>query len=226
MFVYKHLKEEYFELFRKEGILRIGNIEMYREIENEKIKDPHEGRTTYRIFTENEPVYITAEQVNAITNDYHMKANLNVAKHSFFESDLIVPNAFVFSTSLKSDMVFSDCGYNSCYEIRNVKQFAEMIGIELNKQIPLIMSVTQKVMYVKSKIIMVTNKNKNAVIRTIPYDKSKSNQIKQIHVEDYFTKPIAFEKEEEFRFMYIPKDTIGKEPIFIKNQGLVAYCEF
>ena len=88
------------------------------------------------------------------------------------------------------------------------------------------MSIIQKVKYVESKVIMVTNENKNAVIRTASYDKAKSDRIKQLHVEDYFVKPQAFVREEEFRFVFIPRVQIGKDAIFFRNKSLVGYCGF
>ncbi len=227
MYVYKYLKKEHLEQLKEKGTLCIGNLELYRGIENYTIRDPHEGRTTYRIESGEETVELSREQVNAMTNDYSSSASLRIAPNSFFQDDLKVPNAFLFSTSCKADReLMEKWGYSSYYKIRNIEQFTKIIFNEIRKQHPLIFSVARKVSYVKTKIINVTNTNKNAVIRTIAYDESKAPQIKKIYIDDYFTKSEEFKDEEEFRFVFVPATPISKEPIYVNCKRLLSYCEF
>lgn len=226
MFVYKYLKKEHLKQFEENGTVSIGNIYLYRDIENAKIRDPFEGRTKYVVNTERESVELSVEQVNAITNDYYISSALRIAPNSHFADFLNVPNAFVFSTSYRLDEELIrkfDCeGY---YKIIDIKQFADTLSEELNKQHRLLFTVTNKVIYVKSKEIKITNENKDSVIRTIPYDKSKSDRIKTIYIEDYLTKPEEFRQEEEFRFVFVPANPISKEPVYINCKKLVDYCE-
>ena len=88
------------------------------------------------------------------------------------------------------------------------------------------MHAAKKVSFVKTKEIYVTNNNKNTVIRTTPYNKSKSDKIKTIYIEDYFTKPDAFKEQKEFRFIFVPKTPIGKEPVYLKCTKLIDCCDF
>lgn len=227
MFVYKYLKKDYLEQFKEKGTIVIGNIEWYRDIENEKIQDPLEGRTKYCIHAGREPIELSIEQVNAITNDYYISSKLRIAPNSYFEDYLNVPNAFVFSTSYRFDRnLMKKFGCDAYYKITDIKQFAKTIRKELNKQHQLLFSVAKKVSYVKTKEIYVTNNNKNTVIRTTPYNKSKSDKIKTIYIEDYFTKPDAFAEEKEFRFIFVPKKLIGKKPVYLKCTELIDCCDF
>lgn len=227
MVIYKYLMKEYLERFKEKGTVRIGNIEYYREIENKKINDPHEGRTTYNVFAKEEAIELSVDQVNAITNDYHIEASLRIAPHSFFTSDLIVPNAFTFSASCRFDKkLLKTFGYNTCYKITDIKQFMNTIYNELSKRYQLLFPVADRVRYVHTKIINVTNSNKNTVIRTMPYSKSKSDRIKDIYIEDYFTKPEEFKEEEEFRLIFVPTTPIGREPVDLNCRKLIDYCVF
>jgi hypothetical protein len=148
--VYKYLKKEHLKQFEENGTVSIGNIYLYRDIENAKIRDPFEGRTKYVVNTERESVELSVEQVNAITNDYHISSALRIAPNSHFADFLNVPNAFVFSTSYRLDEELIrkfDCeGY---YKIIDIKQFADTLSEELNKQHQLLFTVTNKVIYVK-----------------------------------------------------------------------------
>jgi len=225
--IYKYLKKKHLKQFKEKGIAKIGNIEYYRAIENKKINDPHEGRTTYNIFTKEEAIELSVDQVNAINNTYYSIASLQIAPYSYFSSDLIVPNVFIFSASCRFDKKLMNVfGYDAYYKITDINQFMNTIHIELDKQFKLLFSVASKVRYVKTKIINVTNKNKNSVIRTSAYTKSISDKIKTIYIEDYFTKHEKFSEEDEFRLVYVPLAPISKKPVYLKCKKLINYCEF
>lgn len=227
MFLFKYLEKKYLEQFKEKGKIQIGNIECYRDIENEKVKDPLEGRTKYSIHAEQDPIELSVEQVNAITNDYHSSAELKIPPFNKFEDYLNVPNVFVFSTSTTFDknlMKKFEC--DACYKIINSKNFAKTIYQEINKQYQLLFFVANKVNYVKTKEIFITNQNKNAVIRTTPYNRSKSDKIKKIYIEDYFTKTNAFREENEFRFIFVPRNPIGKKTVYLNCKKLIDYCKF
>jgi len=227
MAIYKYLIKEHLEKFEENGTVRIGNIEYYREIEKKNIKDRHEGRTTYNIFAKEDAVELSVDQVNAINNDYHTTASLQIAPHNSFTSDLIVPNAFTFSASCRFDKrLMKSFEYDACYKITDIKQFMNVLYSELSKRYQLLFPVAGKVRYVQTKIIDVTNSNKNAVIRTTPFDKLESDRIKDTYIEDYFTKPEAFKEEEEFRLIFVPATPINREPVDLNCRKLIDYCVF
>jgi len=224
---YKYLTKEHLEQFRSKGTIAIGNIELYREIENTAICDPFEGRTVYSIETENEVVELSVEQVNAITNDYHIAANLRVGQYSYFRDSLKVPNAYAFSVSCKLDeQLMPILGYDAFYIITDFKPFMKIIYAELNRRQELIFSVADRVRYAQTKTFKITNANKDALIRTSPYNKSKSERIKTIYIDDYFTKLDKFRHEDEFRFIFIPATPISKQLVLLDCKDLLCYCGF
>jgi hypothetical protein len=224
---YKYLKKKHFKEFIEKGIVRIGTIYWYRDCENQKIRDPLEGRTKYTIEPRKESLTLSKEQAQAITNDYRIRGNICISPETTFSDFLNVPNAFVFCTSLNYDsklMKKFDC--DSFYKIIDAQSFANKISKELNKKHQLLFTVLNKVNYVDSKDIKITNENKNSVIRTNPYDQSKSERMKTIYIEDYFSKPDAFRQEVEFRFIFVPKNPIEKKAVKINCKKLVEYCLF
>lgn len=224
---YKYLKKKHLKQFRSKGTIAIGNIELYRDIENTAISDPYEGRTVYAIETEGEAVKLSVEQVNAITNDYHITANLEVGPHSFFRDSLKVPNAYAFSVSRKLDQqLMTTLGYDAYYKIKDIQGFMRVIYNELNRRTGLLFSVADRISYVETKTFKITNANKDKVIRTSPYNKSKSERLKTIYIEDYFTKLDKFQHEEEFRLLFIPAARISKQLVSLDCKELLGHCNF
>ena len=117
-------------------------------------------------------------------------------------------------------------GYDVCYKITDIKQFMNVLYNELSKRYQLLFPVAGRVRYVQTKIIDVTNSNKNTVIRTTPFDKLESDRIKDIYIEDYFTKPEAFKEEEEFRLIFVLATPINREPVDLNCRKLIDYCVF
>ena len=223
---YKYLRKEHLEQFRRRGTVAIGTIELYREIENKAICDAFEGRTVYSIETKEEAVDLSVEQVNAITNDYHITANLSIEPFSYFKDSLKVPNAYAFSVSSKLDQqLMANLGYNALYAITDINSFMRIIYAELNRRQKLLFSVADWVRYVQTKIFKITNANKDEVIRTAPYNRAKSERIKTIYIEDYFSKLDNFRNEEEFRIIFMPLTHIPKQAVSLDCETLLDYCD-
>lgn len=225
--VYKYLKKQHLAQFREKGTIRIGNIELYKDIVNAPIRDPDEGRLTYLIQTGHEPLDLTQEEANAITNEYLIKATLRVAPNSYFRSELKVPNAFVFSTSrILNKKLFKKWDCDAYYKIIDPKQFMKIIYDELTKRIPLKGYLARKVIYVKTKKFIITNSNKSEIIRKVINDQSNLSAAKVIHMEDYFTKTEAFKDEQEYRGVFIPAVPIGRAPIYLNCKKLLSCSKF
>lgn len=225
--MYKFLKKEYLNEFREKGKVHIGNIKYYREHENKEKADPHEGKTTYNIFAKDKPINLSIKQLNAVTNDDVIEAPLAVAPNSFFQSDLVVPNAFVFCLSKsKNGKVKKWFKTDNYYKIKNINKFIQLVQKEIEKPHPGCLMIHDSVKYVPTKIINITNENKDKIIRTMLYDKTKSDKIKTIHIEDYFIKTEEFSTQEEYRIVFIPKGPISDEPLYIECPELVELCEF
>ncbi len=224
---YKYLYKQYRQQFRYRGTIAIGNIELFRDIEKKEIFDEFEGRTVYCIYTGDEPVELSVEQANAITNDYCIKKKVQIGSHSFFKDSLKVPNAFAFCLSSKLDpQLIASFGYDSFYTIVDVNAFMNTIYAELNKRHQLLYSIAESVRYVQTKTFHITNANKDTVIRTSPYNSTKSDQVKTIYIEDYFTKPDQFQHESEYRLVFVPARPIPKDLILLNCKELLRFCEF
>jgi hypothetical protein len=224
MDVYKYAKKKYLKQFTEKGIIRIGTIHWYRDCENKKIRDPLEGRTRYTIKPRKESLTLTKEQAQAITNDYTIRGNICISPETTFSDFLNVPNAFIFCTSLSYDKkLLKKFEADGCYKIVEIQAFANEVGKEINKQYPLRLIALDKVVYVPSKEYMITNENKSRIIRTTPYNESG---VKTIYVEDYFTKPVGFQQEAEYRFIFLPLKPSEKDVfVFIQNKKLIDYCK-
>ena len=227
MQLYKYLHKQHLQQFQNCGRIAIGNIELYRAIEHKALCDEFEGRTVYSIYTNDEAVELSVEQVNAITNDYHFTAKLRIEPHSFFRDSLKVPNAFTFSLSSKFDTkLMTRFNYDAFYTIVNINNFTKAIYDELNKRYKLLFCVAEIVHYVQTKTFNITNANKDTIIRTTPYDSGKSDRVKTIYIEDYFTKADQFQHESEFRLVFVPVGSISKNLIFLDCKQLLEFCKF
>jgi hypothetical protein len=224
MEVYKYPKRKYLKQFFEKGIIRIGTLYGYRECETDRIRDSFEGKTKFSIFDKEENVLLSKEQADALTLEYHIGANICIERNILFSDFLNVPNTFVFCTSLiQSQKIAKEFETDVCYRIIDPQKFAIEMAKEIGKQHTLRLSVINKVTYVPSKELTITNKNKNSVIRATPYHESG---VKTIFVEDYFTKPDSFKTQVEFRFIFMPKEFVKKDDfIFIKSKKLVSLCE-
>jgi hypothetical protein len=229
MDIYKYIGRKYLKEFTDTGKVRIGNIYWYRDCENEKIRDEFEGRTKYVIAPKNQPIILSQKQADALTIDYHIGGKIKICPPAIFSDFLNVPNAFVFCASINYSKDLKekfDC--DAYYKIVDIQKFATKIIEELNKKYSILFSVTDKVCYVPSKVIRITNKNKSYVIRADPFRKDipNSERIKTIFIEDYFTKPLVFQGEEEFRIVFVPRGAIGNDPVYVESKQLLEYCEF
>jgi|WetSurMetagenome_2_1015567.scaffolds.fasta_scaffold12206_8 hypothetical protein len=224
MEVYKYTKKKYLHQFFDKGIIRIGTIHWYRDCENKKIQDPLEGRTKYIIEPRKESLTLSKEQANAITNDYQIKGNICISPETTFSDFLNVPNAFIFCTSLNNDKILlKKFEAEGSYKIAELQRFTNLLSEEISKQFPLRLSATSRVVYVPSKEHKITNENKDLIIRTTPYNETG---VKNIYVEDYFTKPLEFQGEVEYRFIFMPQKVIEKDCfVSIRNKKLVECCE-
>ncbi len=212
MQIFKHFDIEHKNSILTTGSISIGTIEYYRETENEKIRDEFEGKFSF-LFNpkKNEPIDLTKEEVNSLTYEYIFHSNLRIAgEKTHFIADLKVPNVFVFCCSIKYTNELRKKFGGGTYEILDMNKYRRLIFNELYKIQPIRASIAMPVNYVETKKIIVTNENKEKVI---PYHKFKTQNktgLKEIQIEDYFTKNNSFSDEYEYRLIYIPFN----KPIF------------
>ena len=59
MILYKYLKSKHLREFEQKGTIRLGTLEEYRNAESKRIGDPFEGKTVFRIITEDDEVNLS-----------------------------------------------------------------------------------------------------------------------------------------------------------------------
>lgn len=222
--MFKYLTKEYLEKFQKDGELFVGSIDFYRER-----SDLHEGRTTFFVAMKEgeEAIELSNAQANAITNDLHFNnEKLRFEKNAGFSSDLKTPNAFCYCVSEFFDRkVMEELKYDAFFRIINPKKFGEVLFRKIHKKVPLSFMVIKKIEYVPTKMIQITNENKDTVIDISRYN-PENPMVKTIHITDFFTKTIDFEAEKEWRFLFVPQKKLKKKTIKIYSKELFEHCEF
>jgi len=232
MIIYKYLKRCDLVDFMDTGTLRLGTLEGYRKIESRKIRDPLEGKTVFSIGPVEKEFKLSMTQANALSNDHSILPEITFGQGAYFSSELIVPNAFVFSTSTELNPGYwLDYGYDTYYAILDPREFMSRVLKSVAKQTGFVFAMGKPVNYVPSKFVAVTNENKDEVLRTEGLEDwpskvhSHSDNLKRVHVEDYFTKPVGFKSEKEYRMIIVPKNTADIRPLFLDCPAVLDICE-
>lgn len=226
-YAFKYLKAEHLPAFKKHGQIRLGTIEEYRAIENDKIQDYYEGRTSYLFSPIDEDIHLSIEEANSILYKSNVTAPLTIPAGGGININLEVPNEHIFCMSQEYDAgAMKTMGYNVSYRINDLKKFNNIIYEKIMKKLGLLFWAGGKVNYVKSKLHTVTNKNKahfiNDDLRQV------KDGIKSIHLDDYFIKTNKFEHENELRTVFISKESLISihKPFIIDIPELVGLCDF
>ena len=128
MVVYKYLKREHLLEFQNKGSILVNTLNNLRT-EHEAIRDESEG-CHLRKTSKNESISFTGEEVRNLAPAIHIGGATFQNVTVFYQ----VPDAFVFSTSLKFDTLLGrKLGYDSYYQIVNPDRFAEIIKEKLNE---------------------------------------------------------------------------------------------
>lgn len=228
MRIYKYIPKQYLDSFKKNGQINIGTIEYYRNIESEQRKDTTEGRFIYRFHSKNKPILLSNAEANSITNDYRIgnDTKIQIMPNTYFESDLKVPNVFVFCASIMNTSDLKLKFGDICYEIINIQTFGEIIFNKLNEIQRIKSWIARPVEYIDSKIVYVNAENKSKVLPKKKLKLSDKHGIRIIHINDYYIKSKEFSPESEFRYIFIPEN----EPTFINKTiqvpDILRYIKF
>ena len=215
MRIFKYLENKHKGSLINSGSLSIGTIEYYRKDEGKKRGDPTEGKYSFYIHQENEPVILTSEEANSLSYDYKIKkgTELEIKPKTWVKADLIVPNVYVFCASTIQGKHLNEKFGEAVYEILDIKTFGNLIHYELSKIQPMIAWISGPVRYVETKLYRITNENKTEVLPCY----STKYGVNKIQLDDYFVKTSSpkdvthsYKSEYEYRFVFIPKD----KPVF------------
>ena len=226
-YAYKYLKEVHLADFKKNGQIRLGTIDEYRTIENNKIQDIHEGRTSYLFSPIDEDIQLTIEEANSINYKYNFTAPLTIKAGGGINIDLEVPNEHIFCMSRDYDSnTMKKMGYNTAYKITDLEQYNNIIYEKIKDKLELLFWANREVDYVTSKMHTVTNKNKKQLIDDSL--RQVINGIKSIYIDDYFVKVDKFDHENELRTVFVSKAPLvsAHKPFIIEIPELIELCEF
>lgn len=226
-YAYKYLKETHLASLKKKGQIRLGTIDEYRTIENNKIQDIHEGRTSYLFSPTDEDIQLTIEEANSINYKHNFTSPLTIKAGGGINIDLEVPNEHIFCMSREYDTnAMKKMGYNASYKITDLEQFNNIIHDNIKNKLELQFWAGGEVNYVKSKFHTVTNENKKQLIDDSL--RQVKNGIKSVYLDDYFIKINKFEHENELRTVFISKTPLisTHEPFIIEIPDLIELCEF
>jgi hypothetical protein len=216
LILYKYLKKEHLLKFQKKGKIRIGTLYNYRTIEG-SLQDNFEGITVYYCNPSDERVILSAEEASILFFPKKFLESFTIMPKSSVKRENTVLDSFVFCTSIVYDKaLFLRWNYDAYFEIIDPRQFAKIIHDEIRlKHYPLQEYYNmRKVAYVDSKVIAITNSNKNDVIGNISNDSW----------EGFFKKPTRdFSIEKEFRMVWPPEPDVSI-PAYI-DLSLPKLCE-
>lgn len=211
MRIIKRLGDTAFEQF-SQGNIRVGSLSYYRGIEDAARADATEGpRPVHVQGRGDDPVTISAEEINSLATqagsairveDPNLKFNLKGKGKMLFYSDV---NIFVFCAS----RVVDDCkdldpkfGTNFV-EITEPDRFARMVARVLSNEI-----FAKKAISLKGKADSisfahreVTYQNKGSVAGS---GSTSSSSTSNFPLDEAFVKPPEFEREREYRFVWLP----------------------
>jgi hypothetical protein len=131
-------------------------------------------------------------------------------------SNVEVPNAFVFCTSLKLDpQLFQQFDCDAYYKISSPQRFAEIVYEKLNEKSEIQCFKTGLVRY-SDKTVTIDNKNKDQALTDNLHD------VWNI----CFTKRRKFSYQNEFRMVFVPQFSKNIVPQIIQSSELLKCCSF
>ena len=214
--IIKNLKSADLEGFKNEGIVLIGSFSKYRKDEGPG-RDDTEGIKGVDIKT-NEPIQIKGDDLGKLVSAGYVKVkgpfNINIRGSLILKNANLLPDAYLFCTSLKVVEKFGQSHYN----ILEIPRFGEIIFDSLRK-------IDNEVFdWAHERVAYGGVKNPITTVKQLK-DIGDFN-INEFSIYDCFCKPAKYSKEEEYRFVFLTKKQPVPEKTFIQNKNLINCCSF
>jgi hypothetical protein len=224
--VYKIINKFHIDNLKETGQLLIGTFKRYRQAEEQQIRDESEGLKLWSNDGEaidNIPIEEIMKGSNIKIESTSGKVRFSVAKGGDIKAGITYPNAFIFSTSMadpeKMKIRFNK---NNYFTIKDIDVFGRMLLNAVEKVIVpnrVFIYCFDKVKYVKTKNVRLLPEQKKENIRIIGKPGEIIN-ITQGRVREmfwyYFLKEEIFKQEKEFRFVFLCREEIEVDRIFVK----------
>jgi len=207
MKLYKYLRKDYADLMVNKGIIQIGTLSYYRNLEDIARADLNEGKleksTTFRdAKTINNKVEFD-DQLRFLhgSNINYTSGKIQILPGTTFSVSENILDSYIFCTSIKfSENLMEKFGAEVCVEIFNIQLFLDIISDELVKQ---------------NKIYP-----KLASGRKIEYLGHEHSH--EMDLSGNWLKDKIYKEEDEFRFDFIPiykKNGKKIQPIVDENNN-------
>jgi len=214
--IIKNLKPVDLEDFKNRGALLIGSFNKYRNDEGPG-RDNAEGIKGVDIKT-NEPIQIKGDDLGKLVSAGYVKVkgpfNINIRGSLILKNANILPDVYLFCTSLKIVEKFGQSHYN----ILRILRFGEIIFDSLRKiDNELFDWAHGPVVYGGAKNLITTAKQLKDI---------GDFNINEFDPYDCFCKPAEYSEEEEYRFIFLTKKQPIPEKTLIENMELIDCCSF
>jgi len=129
MSIFKYYNPKHEKSILQKGSLNIGTISYFRKIEDKVRQDYRDGSYTFLFIPENEDIILTSDEVNSMSSIVSLKdgVNLHIKKNAFLTLHLIVPDAYVFCTSMTLNQELKDRFGEGVIKINNIKMFGDRL---------------------------------------------------------------------------------------------------
>lgn len=193
---YKFIKKDVFENYYKKGKFQLGSIQLYREIENNNIRDEKEGFSNLLIRSNNRHIF------TSVISGY---------------------NHYIFcgTDSFNETTVLTERFGDVCVRIKNVKSFAEKIKKSIGAKSWQIKKVTYSDFKAYSTIQEI--KNLNGINPDLS-DEFFKYLIDFSFLPSVYCKPLRFSDESEIRITFDMGRNVKKK-LHFDNLGLLEYFE-
>ncbi len=199
--VYRYMNDEkYTDLFA-EGEIRLSTLKACRGYENPERGDKDEAHETYEV------THMTDRDPNFYSKSRRLGFHIGRSFGSVFKncsSKSVLPNGFVLCTTARRDdeKFMKDFG-EFCVKIKDIDLFYHLITLEIQKQYSLRAGHHQKVIYSNQKY--------------------KDDELPAGKIG--FVKKEKFKWQEEYRFLWLPKDFNDCQIIDINIPAIKDLCE-
>lgn len=198
---YRYMHEEKYINMFAEGKIRLSTLESCRNYSNKEQGDREEAQETYLVthMTDQDPSF--HEKASKLSMSFEECSNITITNCTAINH---LPDGFVIcTTSRRDDDKFSKDFGSFCVKINDVNQFFALISKEIEKQFELLSADHKKVIY--------------------SVQSYKDNELSPGKIG--FVKRPKYQWQEEYRFLWLPKDFNQCQTLDLDIPDLKNFCE-
>lgn len=199
--VYRYMHEEKYINMFAEGKIKVSTLEACRNYDNQEQGDREEAKETFVVthMTDQDPNF--HKKANKLGMSFEACSNITITNCTSINH---LPDGFVIcTTARRDDDKFSKDFGGFCVKINDVNQFFALISKEIEKQFQLLNADHKRVVY----------REQNYKDDELPPGKIG------------FVKRPKYEWQEEYRFLWLPKEFSQCQTLYLDIPDLKNLCE-